>query len=428
MSGSIYQVSRLENGLTVATAALPHMASVCLGLWFRVGSRHEPAPLNGISHFIEHMLFKGTRRRSALEISEAVEGLGGYLNAFTDEDSTCLHAKAGGVHLPELLDVLQDMFLGSSFDPVELAKERDVIEEELAMYLEQPAQHVQDVLNATAFPRHPLGRPLTGTRRTLRNLGRAEMLDYLRKNYVAPATLIAAAGNVDHQALVRLVRKQARRFPTGPKPEAVPFRPRQAGPAITWQHRATSQAQIAFGIRVGSRHDAHRFPLRVLNALLGESMSSRLFQALREDTGLAYSIHSSLTFFDDTGLLAIAAGVDNDRIQPALRILLRELRKLADRPPSAGELRRAKAYLHGQLDLHLENTENHMLWLAEQWSAFGRAIPAARVQEDIAAVTAAQVRAAAREFFRPDRFSLAVLSQARRWGGAERLLGGRLAD
>lgn len=424
MSESIYKISRLENGLTVATARRPHMASVCLGFWFKVGGRHEPAPLNGVSHFIEHMLFKGTRRRNARKISEAVEGLGGYLNAFTDEENTCLHAKAGREYLPELLDVLQDMFLGSVFDPREITKERAVIEEELAMYVEQPAQHVEDLLNATAFPRHPLGRPLTGTRRTLRQLGRTEMLGYLRQHYVAPATLIAAAGHVDHQALVRLVRSASRRFPTGQPPAFTPFRAQQTRPAIHWCRRATSQTQIALGVRVGSRHESHRYALRVLNALLGESMSSRLFQALREDTGLAYSIHSAVADFDDTGLLAISAGVDNDRIRPALKILVRELRRLTERPPSEGELRRAKAFLHGQLDLHLENTENHMIWLAEQWSAFGRIAPATRIQDEIAAVTAAQVRAAARAYIRPDRLSLAIISPTRPWPGLEALLAG----
>lgn len=422
MSSASYQITRLENGLTVATVRRPHMASVCLGLWFKVGGRHEPAPLNGITHFIEHMLFKGTRRRNARQISEAVEGLGGYLNAFTDEEYTCLHAKAGGNHLPDLFDVLQDMFLSSTFDPAEITKERAVIEEELTMYLEQPAQHVEDLLNATAFPRHPLGRPLTGTRRTLRNLGRNKMLPYLRQHYVAPATVIAAAGNVEHQTLVRLAQRRAGRFPTGQPPAFAPFRATQERPAIRWCRRPTSQAQIALGIRVCSRHDPRRHPLRVLNALLGESMSSRLFQALREDAGLAYSVHSALTFFDDTGLIAISLGVDNDQIRPALRILVRELRRLAARQPGAAELRRAKAYLHGQLDLHLENTENHMIWLAEQWSAFGRPIPAARLQQDIAAVTAPEIRAAAHAFFRPNRLSLAVISPTRPWPGAELLL------
>ncbi len=422
MSASPYRVSRLESGLTVATAHQPQMASVCLGLWFKVGGRYEPAPLNGISHFIEHMLFKGTRRRRARQISEAVEGLGGYLNAFTDEEYTCLHAKAGGAHLPELFDVLQDMFLGSTFDPAEITKERAVIAEELAMYLEQPAQHVDDLLTATAFPRHPLGRPLTGTRRTLRNLDRASMLSYLRRHYVASSTLIAAAGRVDHQALVRLVRRRAGAFPGGEPPAFTPFAARQQRPAIHWCRRTTSQAQIALGIRVCSRHDTHQSPLRVLNALLGESMSSRLFQALREDTGLAYSAHSALTFFDDTGLIAISAGVENDQVQPALKILLRELRRLTERPPGAAELGRAKAYLHGQLELHLENTENHMVWLAEQWSAFGRPITPDRFQKSIASVTAAQVRAVARAYFQPDRLSLAIISQARQPPALDALL------
>jgi predicted Zn-dependent peptidase len=368
------------------------------------------------------MFFKGTRRRNARQISEAVEGLGGYLNAFTDEEGTCIHAKAGRDHLPALLDVLQDMFLASTFDPAEIEKERDVIEEELAMYLDQPAQHIEELLNETVFPDHPLGRPLTGTRRTLRRMGRDDLLGYLRRNYVAPATLLVAAGDIEHAAVVRLARRRLGRLPTGNRPGFEPFASRQERPAVRWHRKATAQAQIALGLRVGSRHEPLRFSLRLLNTLLGENMSSRLFQALREDTGLAYSIHSSLTFFDDTGLLAIAAGVDNDQIRPALRILLKELRRLADQTPGPAELRRAKDYLRGQLDLHLENTENHMMWLGEQILAFGHPIPAAQVQRQVNAVTAAQIREAARTFLQPNRIALAVISSSRPWPGIERML------
>src|SRR5580704_14396009 len=178
----MYKVTRLENGLTVATAEMPHMASVSLGIWIGVGGRYEPEPLSGVSHFIEHLLFKGTKRRSAREISQAVEGIGGYLNAFTSEEHTCFYSRARHDRFEELFDVLTDMFLHSTFDPAEIAKEREVIKEELAMYLDQPQQYVQELLNATLWPGQPLGRSITGTKKTLDAITRDALLDYQRKN------------------------------------------------------------------------------------------------------------------------------------------------------------------------------------------------------------------------------------------------------
>src|SRR5437899_6881632 len=186
----MYKVTQLKNGLTVATSEMPHMASVSLGLWVGVGGRYEPAKLNGVCHFIEHLLFKGTQRRSARQISQDVEGIGGYLNAFTSEEITCYHSKACHDRFGELLDVLTDMFLNSKFDPTDINKERDVIKEELAMYLDQPQHQVQELLNETLWPNQPLGRPLTGTVKTLDAMTRGDLLNFLRTNYVTGATLL----------------------------------------------------------------------------------------------------------------------------------------------------------------------------------------------------------------------------------------------
>src|SRR6266705_2553821 len=189
----MYQISRLDSGLTLATAEMPHMASVSLGRWVGVGGRYEPAPLNGVSHFIEHLLFKGTRKRTAKQISQAVEGIGGYLNAFTGEESTCFYSKGRHDRLDHLLEVLLDMFLHSTFAPGEIDKERDVIKEELAMYLDQPQHHVHELLNETMWPEHPLGRSLTGTEKTIDALSRPQLLSYQRENYVAASTLLIVA-------------------------------------------------------------------------------------------------------------------------------------------------------------------------------------------------------------------------------------------
>ena len=406
----MYQVTRLENGLTVATAEMPHMASVSVGIWVGVGGRCEEEAVSGISHFIEHLLFKGTRRRSAREISQAVEGIGGYLNAYTSEEHTCFYARARHDRFDDLLDVLADMFLHSTFDPAEITKEREVIKEELAMYLDQPQQYVQELLNATLWPGQPLGRSITGTEKTLDAISRRRLLDFQRKNYNAPATLIAAAGRLTHRQAVQAARRYAGEFHGGARCGFPPATAAQTRPAVRLCRKKTEQTQIAFGVRGCSRHHRSRFALRVLNAVLGENMSSRLFQTVREDRGLAYSIYSAHSYFDDTGDLVISAGLDLANLEKTLGIILRELKRLREEPVPAAELRRARDYLVGQLDLSLESTENQMMWVGEQWLGYGKIIRPESVKQRWNEVGTAEVRAAAREFIRPDQFNLALVS------------------
>ncbi|MGH7968444.1 MAG: M16 family metallopeptidase, partial [Limisphaerales bacterium] len=340
----MYQVTHLENGLTIATAEMPHLRSVSVGIWVGIGSRYEPMVLNGACHFIEHLLFKGTRRRSAKEISQAVEGIGGYLNAFTSEESTCFHARASKDKLADLLDVLLDMLLDSRLAPPDVAKEREVIKEEMAMYLDEPQHQVQELLNATVWPNHPLGRPITGTNQSLDGLGRPRLLEYLHQHYVAGTTRIVAAGNLRHGQVLRAFSRLAPRFNSGPRPAFEPARSRQTTARVGLITKSTEQTQLALGIRTCSRHDPRRYPLRLLNTILGENMSSRLFQVVREDRGLAYSIYSTPSFFDDAGDLVISAGLDTDNLPKALGLVVRELRRLAERSPTSAELRRARDY------------------------------------------------------------------------------------
>src|SRR3954468_19984650 len=313
----MYKVTQLKNGLAVATAEMPHMASVSLGLWVGVGGRYEPAELNGVCHFIEHLLFKGTKRRSARQISQDVEGIGGYMNAFTSEEITCYHSKACHDRFGELLDVLTDMFLNSRFDPTDIKKERDVIKEELAMYLDQPQHQVQEILNETLWPDQPLGRPLTGTEKSLDYLTRQRLVEYQRENYITNRTLFTAAGRLDHQQVVNAIARVTARFPRGKSPAFVPVMGTQRQPKVRLVTKEPEQTQMAMGIHTCSRHDPRRFALRLLNTILGENMSSRLFQVVREDHGLAYSVCSSLSFYDDVGALVISAGLDTDKLRGA---------------------------------------------------------------------------------------------------------------
>ncbi|RME91358.1 MAG: insulinase family protein [Verrucomicrobia bacterium] len=402
---------------------MPHMASVSVGFWVAVGGRHERPEENGIGHFIEHMLFKGTRRRSARQISEDIEGVGGYLNAFTSEEHTCYYARAPRRHLDRMIDVLADMFLNPRFDPVEVEKERGVIKEEIAMYLDQPHQLVQELLNAALWPEHPLGRPLTGTPEGLDRLGREQLRAYHRSHYTAAQLVVTVAGGVEEREVRRACDALWRRLPAGSQTACVPAPPADQEPRFRLVTRQVEQAQLAVGFRTCAHDDPRRFALRILNAIVGENMSSRLFVRLREDLGLAYAVHSSTSFFRDTGDLAIFCGLDPANLTRAFRLVLEELKRLASRAPGRAEFERAREYALGQVDLGIEGTENCMNWLGEQFLAHGRLRSPLTLKQRLARVTPAEVRRVAADFFRPERLAVAVvgpvksLGRLRRWVG-----------
>lgn len=419
----MYKTTKLDNGLTVVTKSMAQRASVSVGVWVGVGSRFEPARLNGVCHFIEHMLFKGTRRRSPLQITQAVEGIGGYLNAFTSEDHTCYYSKARHDRFPELLNVLMDMLLNSTFPLGEIRKERSVIKEEILMYLDQPHQHVQEVLNEVLWPDHPLGRNIVGTDASLDGMSRRHLVEFVQNNYHAGNTVIAAAGNLKHDAIVAEVARHAKRFPKAARPLSMPpVEVNQTEPWVKLVTKDTEQTQIAMGIRACSRHDERRHALRVLNAILGENMSSRLFQVIREDHGLVYNIYSSVSLFEDVGSLTVSAGLDTDALPKALKLIVQEFKRLREKPPGAAELRHAREYLLGQIDLNLEGTESQMMALGEQQLGYGCVASPAGVKKKIAAITAAQVRRVAREFLKPEDICLALVSPLKSDQGLQDLL------
>lgn len=399
------------------------MASESLGLWVGVGGRHEPERISGVSHFIEHMLFKGTHRRSSLKLSQAVEGVGGYLNAFTTEENTCFYSKACHDQVDELWDVLADMLLNSKFDPAELEKERNVIKEELSSYLDQPHQLVQEMLNEVMWPDHPLGRALTGTVETLDAMKRSDLTGYLRRHFLAPSIVVAAAGPWAHADLVKLVKKQAARFAKGKIARFETIKPIEDRPRVYVTRKKTEQTQISLGMRTCSRHDPRRFAMRLLNTILGENMSSRLFQVVREEKGMAYSIYSGVTAFEDSGVLAVSAGVETARGGEALSLILREIQILREKAPSKAELRRARDYLIGQMELSLENTEHQMMWAGENMLAYGTAVSPGTIKDSLGAVTLAEIRNVAKDFLQPSQMSLAVVSSEGAARGWAKILG-----
>ena len=398
------------------------MASVSLGIWSAVGSRCEREGETGISHFLEHMLFKGTRRRSAAQISQEVEGLGGYINACTSEESTCYHARAHADQAAKLMDVLVDMYLNPVFDRQEITRERRVIKEEIAMTLDQPSQHVLELSDESLWPDQPLGRSIAGDERTLNRTRRRELAGFHARHYVSGSTVVVAAGDIRHRDLLDLAKRLAKRIPTGNRSSWFPAVNSQAHPEIKLFTRDMEQTQFALGIRTCSRHDPRRFALRLANVILGENMSSRLFQSIREEHGLAYSIYSTPNFYHDTGSLTIAAGLDTAHTQKALKLTLDELRRLRDKSPGAAELRRARDYLIGQLELSLESTESQMNWVGEQLLGFDKIIPPDEIKARLNEIQPSDIRRVANDFFRPERLCLSLVSPLKSNRGLRKLI------
>jgi predicted Zn-dependent peptidase len=405
-----HQITRLENGLQLVTMPMPQAASVSLGIWCGVGSRHESAVENGSAHFIEHLLFKGTPKRSPQQIVAEVEGIGGYLNAYTSEDHTCYYARARADRWRTLMDVLWDMFTRATFPPAELRREREVIKEERSMYLDDPHHLSLETLGRAMWPDHPLGRPIEGTDETLDGLRRRELTAFWQRHYTAVNTSIVAAGNVEHERLLSAVRRMSSAMPDGRPAVFRAADVEQSQPVVAVERREIDQTQIALGVRTVGHDDPRRHALRLLSAVLAENMSSRLYQVLRERHGLAYSVSSCTNTFADTGDLTITAGVDSERLPRALEILREELRRLRRKGVQAGELRHARDYVIGQFDLYLESTENYMTWLGEGLVGKGRVVDPATVKSRLRRVTPEQVNRAAAEFLQPGRMTLGLVT------------------
>ncbi len=406
----IFTQERLDNGGQLAVASMPHVESVSVGLWLGVGGRHESKRQNGIFHFLEHMMFKGTTKRNAREISEAVEGVGGYLNAFTAEEMTCYYARASATHLHSVVDVLSDMLLRATFPAAEIERERGVIQEEIRMYEDQPAQVAQDLASELLWPHNPLGQPLAGTAANIERMKRRDLVNYRRKFYHSGNLSITVAGKTDLAEVKELFQPFLRQFPSGPRAQFKPVSRRQSAPRFEVVRKPLEQTQFVIGMRGVSRHDPRRSAFRLMSVLLGENMSSRLFQNVREKHGLAYSISTGASYYQETGSFFINAGVENSKTIQALRLTLQTIKQLARRAPSLKELRRAKEYTFGQIHLNLESTDNQMMWLGEGLVGHNRVINPDKMIRQIEAVTPEEVRAAAALLVHDERLNVAVVS------------------
>ncbi len=403
------RVTRLENGMRVVSAVMPHVESVSIGIWVGAGGRHEAAALSGASHFIEHLLFKGTRRRTARDISQAIEGRGGDINAFTQEESTCYFARVSAEHTWEALDVLADMYGNATLSAPDVAKERDVVLEEILMYRDQPHHQVEEMLGQLLWRDHPLGQPLTGTVESLKGLGRRELLEYKSRYYVPGNTVLAVAGKMDHDSCVACARALLGKGNAGRTRQFLPVTPAVPQGRMQLASKEVEQAHAAIGFRGFGRHDRRRYALKLLNIILGENMSSRLFQVVREEHGLAYSIQSAAHGFHDTGALVVSAGLDRNRLEAAMKLIVRELVRMKQTAVARAELRRAKDYAVGQIRLGLESTSSQMMWMGEHFMAYGRLISPEETIAALQAVTPAEIREVAGFLLRPGRSSIAMV-------------------
>ena len=404
-----YRVTALPNGVRIASVEMPHMKSVSVGFWVAIGARHEAPEESGIAHFLEHLLFKGTKRRTARQLSEAVEGLGGYLNAFTTEDHTCYYAKAGAQHLPELCDVLGDMYLSSRLAPLEIERERDVIREEILMYRDHPAQHAQELLTQTMWPEHPLGRPLTGTLETIATFQRPQLRAFLNENYNGRTTIATVAGKISHERAVALLEPILGKLPRGRRPRFSRARLLNGPARVSLITQETEQTHLAMGFHAFGRQDDRRFALKLLSVILGENMSSRLFQKLREQHGYCYNVSTSMVTLEDTGAISISAGLDPQKLKKAVAMILRELESVCHRKPSRDELKKAQDYTIGQTLMGLESTSNQMMWMGESLLGYGKVLNPAEIEDRICDVTAADIQRVACHCLKRGRLGVAVV-------------------
>lgn len=401
------QQTTLDNGIQVVTEEIPYVHSVSVGIWVKAGSRDERTRENGISHFIEHMLFKGTKRRSAHQIAKEIDAVGGVLNAFTSKEFSSFYAKVLAEHLPVALDLLFDLYLNSLFSDEELEKERQVIVQEINMVEDTPDEYIHDLFNQSFWPRHPLGFPILGRLETISQMNREKLLEFFREHYLGVKPIIVAAGNLKHENLLGPVKEILGRAKTREKKrQSTPPRPH---PHLLVKNKKLEQVHLVLGTQGLSATHPQRYAFSLLNTILGGGMSSRLFQEIREKRGLAYSVYSFLSSFMDSGMLGVYVGTGDNTLARVLQLILREMKRLSENSLKPKELRSAKEQLRGNLLLSLESMDSRMGRLAKNQIYFNRFLSTEEIIEGLEEVKAEEVSALAHQAFKPDSLSLTIL-------------------
>jgi predicted Zn-dependent peptidase len=398
----------LPNGLVVVTETMNHVRSVSIGVWVRNGSRREASEQNGLAHFMEHMVFKGTERRSAEAIAREMDSVGGMLDAFTSKEQICFNAKVLDQNLPIAFDVIADLVLRPRFDSEDVAKERQVVLEEIKMDLDNPEYLLHEIFTRGFWPEHPLGRPILGTPETVKQFSREALQTRFREWFAPDHLVITAAGNVTHQQVMDLIQREFGDLRSNDVLEDhTP--PRTDAPLHVEGKKELEQVHLCVGVPSLPIAHERRFGIAVLNNLLGGGMSSRLFQNIREKRGLAYAVFSEITPYSDAGMLTVYAGTAKETVGQVLDLTIAEFRSMKESPVSDEELRRAKNHLKGSLMLSLESTSSRMSNLARQELYFGKFYSLDEILASIEGVTREDVQSLAHEFFRPEQISATVL-------------------
>ena len=400
----------LNNGLRILTTSMPHTRSVGIGIFTAVGSRYETEQQRGISHFIEHMLFKGTAKRpTAQSISEAIEGIGGEMNASTGNEVTTYEVKVAHHHLPLALDVLVDMFRHSKLDAVEMEKERQVIVQEIGRTIDMPEAWVHNLVASDLWPRHPVGWDIAGTKESVSQLSRRALRSYISRKYTPASTVISLAGKLDHDQVIAQLDEAVSDWKSSAPPAFVPAKPGPSGPNVHIEFRKTEQAHLCLGLRAIPRYHPDRFKLMLLNAVLGEGMSSRLFLEIREKRGLAYSVGSYTRLLRDTGALILYAGVEPTKALDTVAAMVEQLTFLQQDAVPAIELNKAREYTKGGILLSMEDTFANASWVARQ-ELFGQSVLTVdQVTQELDSVTSEDIQALARQLFDTTKLHLTLV-------------------
>jgi predicted Zn-dependent peptidase len=399
---------KLPNGLTIITEQMQHIRSASIGIWLQTGSRDEDAEWNGISHFLEHMVFKGTKHRTAEEIARQVDSIGGNLDAFTAKECICFNVKVLDEHVPTALDILSDLVLNPIFDSADIARERGVILEEIKMDEDNPDYLVHEIFTQNFWKDHPLGKPILGTKETVKRFERETVLDAYSRRFAPGNIIVSAAGNLDHDKFVELVTNHFEHMKPSKNGFHAPV-PKIVSRITLRNKKALEQVQLCLGVPAHPIAHEKRHAGYILNTLLGGGMSSRLFQNIRERQGLVYSIYSDLNPYRDTGCLAVYAGTSLASAAKVVQSVVSEFRNLKAQPVPEEELRRSKAQLKGSLMLSLESSSARMSNLARQEMYFDRFYDLDELIERIEAVTAEDLTSLANEFFKTESVAVTVL-------------------
>ena len=417
-----FHKTTLDNGIRVVTNRMPHTRSVAIGVFVGVGSRYEPPERAGISHFIEHMVFKGTGRRpAAKQISETVEGTGGVLNAGTEQELTVYWCKVARSHLRESLDLLVDMLRNSLFDPDHIERERMVILEELNMINDYPSSRVDALIDEMLWPDHPLGREVGGTKESISSMTRDMLLEHIQRYYAPSSIVVSVAGDVSHREVVEQVAALCGGWPTASPDGWEPVTRVQTSAECRLEYRKTEQAHVCIALPGVSILDPNRYALDLLSVVLGEGMSSRLFVEIREERGLAYDVHSGVTHYGDCGAFFITAGVDPGRLHDAVETILAQTASMRDAVPE-DELDKAKRLVAGRLLLRMEDTRVVSGWMGNQELLLGEVVDVDEVVESVNQVTAEEIREVANRLLVTEKLNMAVVGPSRAHRRLEQLL------